>query len=196
MLETLLEPFFVREKDETISRKDERKTFMFQTTKDTSVEDLCNKRDELDKEIKKFRESVLHPTKVEHKLFIQMKGERKKLQHIIKGIRKKEREKREKSLYEFLNVMPKDELKQWRVITHKANNIKTNLLQIQSIITELGNNTKFQNLSLSLRDITNVFYEQFFEYQQKLIDVENVVTKQFYRDKMVVDEHKSKNSES
>ena len=163
---------------------------MFTITKDISLESLCNKRDELDKEIKKFREIVLTPTKEDHRLFIKMKDERKKLQHIIKGIRKKQRKEKEKALHEQLEVLTKEELKRWRVVSHKLNNIKINLIQVQTLITELSNNTKFQNLVGSLRETTNTFYDKFFEYQQVINDIENVVTKQFYRDKKIVENYK------
>jgi sucrose-6-phosphate hydrolase SacC (GH32 family) len=164
---------------------------MFTTTNDLTLETLCKKRNELDKEINKFREKVLTPTKVEHALFIKMKDERKKLQHIIKSIKKKERNKKEKALYEMLKVLSKDELKRWRVISHKSENIKANLIQIQSSITELSNNTKYQSLVDTLRDSTNVFYDQFSNYHKIVYDVENVITKQFYRDKKVVEIYKN-----
>ncbi len=169
---------------------------LFVIKKDSTIQDLASERDKLDAEIKKFRETVLHPTRQERRSFVKLKELRKKLQHEIRVRRRKERRAKEKALHESLNAMTKDEMKEWRVLTHKIHNIELNFLSIQNKIKELMLYTKFNNLCMTLEELSETFSNQLQYYKSKVNDIENVVTKQYYRDHKNVMEYKQSHSES
>ena len=157
---------------------------------------ICSKeRDRLDEAIKYFREHVPSPTSYERRYFNNLREERKKLQHEIKKVRKFERVKKEKELHEMLSVMTKDELKDWRVLSHKLYNIERNFQDIQKGLTEL-NYSKFSALRDRLREETEKVDHYLQLYKVVMKEIQDIMTKNYYRDLNIVNEHKASTSEA
>jgi hypothetical protein len=153
---------------------------------------LSVERDRLDVEIKRFREIVLHPTKYEHRYFVSLKDARKKIQTEIRRIRRFERRKDDKELHESLNIMTKAELKDWRVLSHKLDNIELNLQHLQQKLSELHGYSKFEGLHDRVKEETIALESKIQYYRASMNEVQSIVTKHYYRDKMVADQERQK----
>jgi hypothetical protein len=152
---------------------------------------ICSlERDRLDSAIKYFREHVPTPTRIERRYFNSLREERKKLQHEIKKVRKAERVRKDKELHEMLNVMTKDELKDWRVLSHKLYNAERNLDSIQEGLTNL-NYSKFVALRDRLRKETEDLQLNVNLYKVTMKEIQDIMTRNYYRDLEEVNEHKA-----
>ena len=155
---------------------------------------LSQERDRLDIEIKTFREKVLSPTKTEHRYFVQLKEERKKLQIEIRRVRRFERRTADQLLHEQLNIMTKAELKQWRIMSHKLFNIEQNIESILGQISLLRKTSKFEGLLHRVQQETTTLNTQIQYYRASTNEVQSIVTKHFYRDKTKADEARIQSS--
>lgn len=152
---------------------------------------LCSQeRDKLDEAIKWFRENNKTPSKFEHRYFNNLKEERKKLQHEVRKLRRFERRKKEKELHEKLSVMTKEELKDWRVLSHKLYNIERNFESIQEGINNLEY-SKFEVLRSNLKEETNKLNLHINSYKEIMQQIQNVVTKEYYKDLNIVNQYKA-----
>ena len=158
------------------------------------IQILTDQMDLLDKEIKNFRETVKIPTKPEHRYFVQLKELRKKSSMEKRRIRRLMRREKDQALHESLNIMTKAEMKDWRVISHKHFNIEQNLENIESKIGDLKTTTKFVGLLDRIIEETKTFKEKVLIYRAAIDEVENIITKHYYRDKQIADEARSKTS--
>ncbi len=157
---------------------------------------ICSQeRDKLDNTIKWFRENNKTPSKFEHRYFNNLKEERKKLQHEIRKLRRFDRRQKEKKLHEKLNVMTKDELKDWRVLSHKLHNIELNFQSIQEILNNLEY-SKFNMLRDQLKEETYKLSLYIDLYKKVMQDTQNTITKNYYKDLDIVNQHKALTSET
>jgi hypothetical protein len=158
------------------------------------IQILTNQMEALDKEISNFRKTVLTPTKPEHRYFVGLKDLRKKSSMEKRRIRRLMRREKDQALHEQLNIMTKAEMKAWRVISHKHFNIEQNLENIESKITDLKEFSKFTGLLERVIEETKIFKEKVQAYRTAIDEVENIITKHYYRDKQIADEARSKTS--
>jgi hypothetical protein len=153
---------------------------------------LGTERNRLDVEIKRFREETLEPTKTEHRYFVALKDARKKIQIELRRIRRFERKKDDKELHEDLGIMTKQELKDWRVLSHKLNNIELNLSQIFEKLTELRAYSRFSGLLERLQMESDNLKKDISYYRLSVDEIENITTKHYYRDKVAADEERQR----
>jgi len=157
---------------------------------------ICgDERDRIDSAIKFFRERVEKPSKIERRYFNSLKEERTKLQHEIRIVRRASRRRKEKELHEKLDAMTKNELKDWRVMSHKLHNMYRNLDSIHQKLKELDY-SRFQNQRDKLVEETNQLNQHLDSYKVIMHEIQDIMTKNYYEDLNTVNQHKASTSET
>lgn len=154
-------------------------------------------RDKLDVEIKVFREKFkvaegavpLKATREEHRYFVDLKDKRKKLQHEVKTIRRKLRREHDQKLHQEHQIMTKQELKEWRVITHKHYNARRNFDSMVATLHHLKTYSKYEGLLTRLTEEFPPLLAAFDSTGKTLQEVEVIITKQFYKEKEILQQH-------
>lgn len=159
---------------------------------DEQTKILSAERDRLDEEIRRFRTEVLEPSRAERRYFNNVKDARKKLQMEVRRVRRFDRKQKDKLLHENLNIMTKTELKQWRVLSHKLKNLQLNLSQIQENLVELKETTKFSGLHQRLTFETETLVIALQHYHLTMEEIQMIVTKHYYKDKLKADEERER----